>query len=106
MVAISWLSRGSLPFPGLCLFDFTMPLRIKVRQHGAYAVELATGDVELVDHEGNPIEFDRSKPVLALCRCGFSKKKPFCDGSHKECGLDLAILGAGPPPPTAPNIPV
>ncbi|HET9424206.1 MAG TPA: CDGSH iron-sulfur domain-containing protein [Gemmatimonadaceae bacterium] len=82
-----------------------MPLRIKVRQHGAYAIDLTTGDVELVDHEGNPIEFNRDKPVLALCRCGMSAKKPFCDGAHKECQIDLSILGAAPPPPSAPNIP-
>lgn len=31
--------------------------------------------------DGNKIE---PRPVMALCRCGFSKTKPFCDGSHKE----------------------
>lgn len=88
------------------MFVFGMALRIKVRQHGAYAIDLATGDVELVDHDGNPIEFNRDKPILALCRCAMSKKKPFCDSSHKECALDLSILGATPPPPTAPDTPV
>jgi CDGSH-type Zn-finger protein len=83
-----------------------MPLRIKVRQHGAYAIDLSTGDVELVDHDGNPIPFSREKPVLALCRCGMSQKKPFCDGAHKTCNIDLSILGAGPPPDSAPNTPV
>jgi len=29
-----------------------------------------------------------SKPVLALCRCGASQNKPFCDGSHARIGFD------------------
>lgn len=30
------------------------------------------------------------KPVLALCRCGHSKNKPYCDGSHKTVGFNSA----------------
>ena len=55
---------------------------IKVRKNGPY---LVTGTVELTDHEGNAIE---SKESFALCRCGHSKNKPFCDGSHKEVAFD------------------
>lgn len=29
-----------------------------------------------------------TKPVMSLCRCGLSKKKPFCDGAHTEKGID------------------
>ena len=55
---------------------------IKVRKNGPY---LITGTVELTDHEGNVIE---SKENFVLCRCGHSKNKPFCDGSHKEVFFD------------------
>jgi CDGSH-type Zn-finger protein len=36
--------------------------------------------VELLDAEGNRFEHKKS---FALCRCGLSQRKPFCDGSHK-----------------------
>jgi CDGSH-type Zn-finger protein len=28
-----------------------------------------------------------TRTKAALCRCGFSEKKPFCDAKHKECGF-------------------
>lgn len=43
-----------------------------------------TGLELLTDWRGNPIEH---KPIFALCRCGASGKKPFCDGSHKRIGF-------------------
>ena len=42
---------------------------------------LVRGPVRVVDQEGNEIETGRD-PV-ALCRCGKSRMRPFCDGSHK-----------------------
>jgi CDGSH-type Zn-finger protein len=43
-----------------------------------------TGPVRLVDAEGN--RFTREGPI-ALCRCGQSQTKPFCDASHKRVGF-------------------
>ena len=43
-----------------------------------------TGTVEIVDAEGNVVE---SKTDFSLCRCGASKEKPFCDGSHRDAGF-------------------
>ena len=42
---------------------------------------LVRGPVRLQDQDGNEIGLDRT-PV-ALCRCGKSRLRPFCDGSHK-----------------------
>jgi len=52
-------------------------VQIKVNDNGSLRV---TGDVELIDMEGNKFE---TKQTFSLCRCGLSKKMPFCDGSHK-----------------------
>ncbi|USK32440.1 CDGSH iron-sulfur domain-containing protein [Bacillus sp. F19] len=51
--------------------------QIKVNNNGSLRV---TGDVELVDAEGNVFQ---TKQSFSLCRCGLSKRMPFCDGSHK-----------------------
>lgn len=54
-----------------------LKIQMKVMDNGPYRV---TGEIELVDGEGNTIE---TKKVVTLCRCGLSKRKPFCDGTHK-----------------------
>jgi CDGSH-type Zn-finger protein len=42
---------------------------------------LVRGPVSLTDQDGNPIPLDRE--TVALCRCGKSRLRPFCDGTHK-----------------------
>lgn len=55
---------------------------IRIRDNGPLLVE---GSFTLLDGEGNPLPLDPSKPAFALCRCGASANKPFCDGAHKGC---------------------
>ena len=55
---------------------------ITPRPNGSLKV---TGLELLTDWRGNPIEH---KPTFALCRCGASENKPFCDGSHKKIGFN------------------
>jgi CDGSH-type Zn-finger protein len=50
---------------------------IKVYRDGPLLVR---GDVKLLDQDGNEIETGRE--VVALCRCGKSRMRPFCDGTH------------------------
>ena len=45
---------------------------------------IARGNVEILDAEGQVIF---SGDDVALCRCGASSNKPFCDGSHKKAGF-------------------
>ena len=42
---------------------------------------LVRGPFVIVDQDGNEIEVDRR--TVALCRCGKSRMRPFCDGSHQ-----------------------
>jgi len=42
---------------------------------------LVRGPFRLQDMEGREIGVDRE--TVALCRCGRSRIRPFCDGSHK-----------------------
>ena len=67
------------------------PVEIRVRDDGPYKV---TGDVRLVDVEGNEISYDRSRP-LVLCRCGHSRDKPFCDKAHREAGFASCVRAGG-----------
>jgi uncharacterized Fe-S cluster protein YjdI len=58
--------------------DGTNGRKITVLDGGPYWVE---DGVPLLDHEGAGIE---SQPTYFLCRCGGSKNKPFCDGTHSS----------------------
>ena len=42
---------------------------------------LVRGPFRLLDQDGNEIELDRR--TVALCRCGKSRLRPFCDGTHR-----------------------
>ena len=55
---------------------------IMTRMNGPYLVK---GPVRLIDAEGN--EFTLSSDTIALCRCGHSANKPFCDGTHNKAGF-------------------
>lgn len=57
-----------------------------VKANGSIRV---TGEVDFVDGEGNVI---RTESAFSLCRCGHSKEKPFCDGSHREAGFQAPSM--------------
>lgn len=54
-------------------------------ENGPYLVK---GPVTVLDADGSAYEVDRS--TIALCRCGASTTKPFCDGTHSKIGFDAA----------------
>jgi CDGSH-type Zn-finger protein len=70
---------------------------VRVRQNGPYLVE--GDDVTLVDWNGVPYQIAR-RP-FALCRCGGSATKPFCDSTHKTVGFqasEAAVPDSGEKP--------
>lgn len=65
---------------------------IKVRENGPL---LVSGPVALTDHLGN-VYPTAAGANIALCRCGASQKKPFCDGTHKTIGFTAAETAPAP----------
>ena len=51
---------------------------------------LVRGPVRLLDVDGREVDY-RREPI-ALCRCGKSRLRPFCDGTHKL--IDFRADGA------------
>ena len=69
-----------------------MTTTIRVRKNGPYRIE--GEDVKVVDWDGNEYTVDRLP--IALCRCGASTTKPFCDGTHSKVGFEGAEAAVGP----------
>jgi CDGSH-type Zn-finger protein/uncharacterized Fe-S cluster protein YjdI len=57
------------------------PLAITPREDGPLAI---TGSLEIVSGTGRTLD---RRVKAALCRCGESANKPFCDGTHAKVGF-------------------
>jgi CDGSH-type Zn-finger protein len=53
--------------------------KLTINNNGSIKIE---GDFEIADGNGNAYGL-QGRTIVSLCRCGHSKNKPFCDGSHK-----------------------
>ena len=62
--------------PELRALQAGLPASIETAHNGPY---LVTNVPNIVTHLGQPLP---APPQVALCRCGGSARKPFCDGSH------------------------
>ena len=70
-------------------------ITIRIRENGPLVLP---AKFIIVDHLGNEFVLPLGKENIALCRCGQSKNRPFCDGSHKACGFQAGEIA---PPPQA-----
>jgi CDGSH-type Zn-finger protein len=57
---------------------------------------IVRGDFRLLDQDGT--EIDPGRDTIALCRCGKSGIKPFCDGTHKRSGFSAPSAPSRPRP--------
>lgn len=67
--------------------------KIIINTNGSIRV---TGEFEITDMAGNNYDL-QGREVIGLCRCGQSKNKPFCDGSHNGNFAHEAVAFALPP---------
>ena len=67
--------------------------KITVNDNGSLKIE---GDFEIVDKNGTQYDLG-GREIISVCRCGLSKNKPFCDGSHKNHFEHNALAFALPP---------
>jgi CDGSH-type Zn-finger protein len=61
-----------------CLNQYMSTTKITVNSNGSLKVE---GEIEVVDRTGAVYNL-QGRTIVSFCRCGLSKNKPFCDGSH------------------------
>lgn len=61
---------------------------------------LVRGAFRIVDVDGNEIESTRQ--TVALCRCGRSNQKPWCDSTHKTCNFRDSVRSSQTDPPARP----
>jgi len=61
-------------------------VNIRAIPNGPYIVE---GSIQLYDSVGAKVPTE-GQAKIALCRCGASSTKPFCDGSHSRIGFQAA----------------
>lgn len=84
-------------------------LTIRCRRDGPLVVEMPTADqfaglrLRVTDHADREFCLPADGRAVALCRCGRSGNRPFCDGSHKTAGFSAAEeapagTGSDPPP--------
>lgn len=60
-----------------------MSVKVRIKPNGPYLVE---GEFTIVDENGN----ESAPKKSALCRCGGSVTKPYCDGTHSKIGFQGA----------------
>ncbi len=68
-----------------------MTITIRLKRNGPYVIAAEeASEVVILDADGTRV-IPESERSIALCRCGASSTKPFCDRSHRENNFDGSI---------------
>ena len=93
--------QPTAPEPGGSKWAKDGCVTLRCREDGPLVVELpATNDgaapcFRVIDHQGGEFALPAGKRAVALCRCGQSACRPFCDGTHRAAGFRSDELAAG-----------
>jgi CDGSH-type Zn-finger protein len=94
-VAICVVIAGPVRYSRLEIRNPNSVITIRLKQNGPYVIAAAqAGEVTIVDVDGNVLVPEAGRSI-ALCRCGSSSTKPFCDRSHRDNGFDGATRWTG-----------
>ncbi|HKZ67034.1 MAG TPA: CDGSH iron-sulfur domain-containing protein [Chitinophagaceae bacterium] len=70
--------------------------KLTINSNGSVKIE---GNFEILDRNGDQYDL-AGRDVVSICRCGLSRNKPFCDGSHNGHFEHQAVAFALPPKKT------
>lgn len=62
-------------------------MKIKAVENGPYIIEIS--EAKIIKSGSEEV---LNQKTIALCRCGQSSNKPFCDGTHKKCEFKGEIV--------------
>ena len=62
-------------------------MKIKAAENGPFLIE--ANEAKLIKDGREEV---LTQKIIALCRCGQSLKKPFCDGAHKKCDFTGEVV--------------
>lgn len=99
------MSESSQPHspaePGGSRWAKTGCVTLRCREDGPLVVELpdavdgSAPAFRVIDHQGGEFRLPTGKRAVALCRCGQSAQRPFCDGAHRTAGFRSSELAEG-----------
>lgn len=78
--ALSWFRNGEEPTASAA--TETDGAKVDIAPNGPILIH---GNVELTHSDG---KVENREKITALCRCGQSQNKPYCDGTHKKVGFE------------------